>query len=144
MLNISEMVNVCFAAVCIPHIQDTNTIYPKGMYAAEDTLNELAWKAGSFMVTLVEQGETNSFSDLDAMNPVIERLTKCVLASISLSNSDKELHREMNRILGVVTGISSQRTPARLLLSTFDKAAVDECNRQLALACGIFGVRVFF
>ena len=48
----------------------------------------------------------------------------------------------MKRVLGVVTKISSQRPATRLLLSAFDKAAVDECNRQMALACGIFGVRI--
>ena len=47
----------------------------------------------------------------------------------------------MKRALDVVNRISSQRSATRLLLSAFDKAAVDECNRQMALACGIFGVR---
>ena len=47
----------------------------------------------------------------------------------------------MRRVLEVVKKISSQRSATRLLLSAFDKAAVDECNRQMALACGIFGVR---
>ena len=47
----------------------------------------------------------------------------------------------MKRVLDVVNRISSQRSATRLLLSAFDKAAVDECNRQMALTCGIFGVR---
>ena len=46
----------------------------------------------------------------------------------------------MKRVLDVVNRISSQRSATRFL-SAFDKAAVDECNRQMALACGIFGVR---
>ena len=68
-------------------VSRTNTIDSKGMYAAEDALVELARKAGSFMVTLVEQGATNGFSDSDAMNSVIEGLTKCVVTSVSLSLS---------------------------------------------------------
>ena len=53
------------------------------MYAAEDGLVELAKKAGSFMVTLVEhwQGSIVTFSDSDSMKSVIEGLTKCVLAT---------------------------------------------------------------
>ena len=47
----------------------------------------------------------------------------------------------MNRVLVVVNHISSRRPSERLLLSAFDKAAVDECNRQMALACGVFRVR---
>ena len=47
----------------------------------------------------------------------------------------------MKRALDVVNRISSQRSATRIPLSTFDKAAVDECNRQMVLACGIFGVR---
>ena len=47
----------------------------------------------------------------------------------------------MNQVLGVVKRISSQSSPTRFLLSSFDKAAIDDCNRQMALACGIFGVR---
>ena len=46
----------------------------------------------------------------------------------------------MKLVLGVVTKISSQRSATRLL-SAIDKATVDECDRQMALACGIFGVR---
>ena len=53
----------------------------------------------------------------------------------------KELHSEMKRVLDVVNRISSQKSATRLLLSAFDKAAIDECNRQMALACGLFGVR---
>ena len=52
------------------------------MYTAEDALVELAQKAGSFMVTLVdlvEQGSASTFSDPDSMNSVIEGLTKCLL-----------------------------------------------------------------
>jgi hypothetical protein len=111
------------------------------MYAAEDALVELARKAGSFMVTLVEEGSINTFSDSSSVKSVIEGLTKCVVISTSLSYSDQEFYSEMKRVLGVVTRISSQKAPTRLLLSTFDRAAVDECNRQMALACGIFGVR---
>jgi hypothetical protein len=111
------------------------------MYAADDALVELARKAGSFMVTLVEQGSIDTFSDSDPMKSVIEGLTKCVLPqSCTLSRSDKELLSDMNRILEVVNKIYSRRSPMRLLLSAFDKAAVDECNRQMALACGTFGV----
>ena len=47
----------------------------------------------------------------------------------------------MNRVLDVVNRISSQSSPTRLLLSASDKVAVEECNRQMALACGVFGVR---
>ena len=52
------------------------------MYTAEDALVELAQKAGSFMVTLVdlvEQGSVSTFSDSDSMNSVIEGLTKYLL-----------------------------------------------------------------
>ena len=144
-LNISEAVNVSFTATHISH-QNNNTIDPKNMYAAEDALVELAQKAGSFMLTLVslmEQGSPiSTFSDPDSMNSVIEGLTKCVLTPHSYTiHFDKGLHREMNRVLRVVNKISSQRLPKRLLLSASDKAAVDECNRQMTLACGIFGVR---
>ena len=45
----------------------------------------------------------------------------------------------MKRVLNVFNRISSQRSATRPLLSPFDKAAVDECNRQMVLACGIFG-----
>lgn len=51
------------------------------MYTAEEALIELAQKAGSFMVTLVEQESISSLSDSDAMKSVIEGLTKCVLIS---------------------------------------------------------------
>ena len=51
------------------------------MYATEDALIELARKAGSFMVTLVEQWSINAFSDSDSMNSVIEGLTRCVLVT---------------------------------------------------------------
>ena len=47
----------------------------------------------------------------------------------------------MNRVLEVVNKISSQRSPTRFLLSAADKAAIDGCNRQITLACGIFRVR---
>ena len=114
------------------------------MYAAEDALVELAQKAGSFMVILVEKRSISPFSDSDSINLVIEGLTKCVLTphSYIISRSDKNLHREMNRVLGVVNKISSQGLPKRLLLSNSDKAAIDECNRQMALACGIYGVSI--
>ena len=52
------------------------------MYAADDALVELAQKAGSFiviLVDLVEQGSVSTFSDPDSMNSVIEGLTKCSL-----------------------------------------------------------------
>ena len=52
------------------------------MYTAEDALVELAQKAGSFMVILVdlvEQGSVSTFSDSDSMNSVIEGLTKYLL-----------------------------------------------------------------
>ena len=117
------------------------------MYAAEDALVELAQKAGSFLVTLVdlvEQESVSTFSDPDSMNSVIDGLTKCVFTLHSLSTKYLVLtknFREMNRVLGVVKKISSQRLPTRLLLSASDKETVDECNRQMALACGIFGVR---
>jgi len=61
------------------------------------------------------------------MNSVIEGLTK-----------------EMTRVLGVVNKISSKKLPTRLLLSASDKATVDECSRQMTLACGIFGIRIAF
>ena len=51
------------------------------MYTVEDGLVELARKAGSFMVALVEQGPITTFSDSDSMNSVIEGLTKCVLTT---------------------------------------------------------------
>ena len=62
--------------------ENTNTINLKNTYAVEDGLVELARKAGSFMVTLVEQGSIATFSDSDAMNSVIEGLTKCVLITL--------------------------------------------------------------
>ena len=55
---------------------NANTIDPKNTYAVEDGLVELARKAGSFMVTLVEQGSITTFSDSDPMNSIIEGLTK--------------------------------------------------------------------
>ena len=113
------------------------------MYAVEDSLVELAHKAGSFMVNLVEQ-ESIATSDSDAMKPVIDGLTKYVLTTFMhyyFLVLTKELHSEMKRVLGVVKKISSQRSTTRLLLSASDKYAVDECNRQMALACGMFGVR---
>ena len=64
----------------------------KNMYAVEDSLVELARKAGSFMVTLVEQGSIATFSDSDAMKSVIEGLTKCVLLTTFMyyySHADK-------------------------------------------------------
>ena len=97
------------------------------------------------LVSLLEKGLVSTFSDSDSINSIIEGLTKCVL--ISHSCSAKELlvltkfYRVMNRVLGVVNKISSQRLPSRLLLSASDKVTVDECNRQIALACGIFQVR---
>ena len=96
------------------------------------------------MVTLVEEGSNVAFSDSDSMSSVIEGLTKCVLTrhiDLLLLVLTKELHSEMKRALDVVNRISSQRLETRILLSAFDKAAVDECNRQMVLACGIFGVR---
>ena len=51
------------------------------MYAPEDGLVELAKKAGSFMVTLVEQGSIATFCDSDPMVSVIEGLTKWVLTT---------------------------------------------------------------
>ena len=113
------------------------------MYAVEDSLVELAHKAGSFMVNLVEQ-ESIATSDSDAMKPVIDGLTKYVLTTFMhyyFLVLTKELHSEMKRVLGVVKKISSQRSTTRLLLSASDKYAVDECNRQMALSCGMFGVR---
>jgi len=94
------------------------------MHAADDALVELARKAGSFMVALVEEGSVNSFSHSDSMNSIIEGLTK-----------------EMNRVLGVVNEISSQRS-TRFFLSAFHKEAIDDCNRQIALACGISGIQI--
>ena len=92
-LNISEVVNVSFRCYSnihyISHVKILTHYYSiqKNMYAAEDALVELARKAGSFMVTLVslvEQGSISAFSDSDsqAMNSVIEGLTKCVLTSL--------------------------------------------------------------
>ena len=115
------------------------------MYATQSTLVELAQKAGSFMLflaSLVEQGSAMSTSDPDSMNSVIEGLTRYVLTPHSCTiRSDRRLNREMNRVLRVINRISSQGLATRTLLTRSDKAAIDECNRQLALACGIFGVR---
>jgi energy-coupling factor transporter ATP-binding protein EcfA2 len=98
------------------------------MYDVEEALIELARNAGYFMVTLVEQGAIAALSASDSMNSVIDGLTS-----------------EMQRVLGVVNKISAQRSLAtRFLLSSFDKAAVDDCNRQMALACGIFGIHLAF
>ena len=114
------------------------------MHAAEDALIiDLAQMAGPFMATLVEKGSINT-SDSDSMKSAIEGLTMCVfkhLCTISHSDKERHRHREMNRVLVVVNQISSQRLPKRTLLSAFYKAAVDECNRQIAVACGVFGVR---
>ena len=51
------------------------------MYAVEDALVELARKAGSFMVTLVEQGSITTFADSDSMTSAIEGLRECVLTT---------------------------------------------------------------
>ena len=142
-LTLSETVNVSFRAILF-RMLDTNIIDPKNMYATEDALIELARKAGFLMVTLVEQGSIDAFSDSDSMNSVIGGLTGCVLQlphSCTVPLSYRELHRDMKRVLEVVNRISSRNSPGRFFLSDFDKAAVDECNRQLTLACGIFGVR---
>ena len=81
-LNISEVVNVSFGATYILPCKITkNTIDSKNMYAVEDALVELARKAGSFMVTLVEQGSITTFADSDSMCSVIEGLKKCVLTT---------------------------------------------------------------
>lgn len=94
-------------------------------YFADDALIELAQKAGFFIVTVVELASIISL-DTDLIKSVIEGLTK-----------------GMNRVLGVVRRISSQRT-ARRLLSAPDKAAVDDCNCQMVLACGVFGIQIAF
>ena len=57
------------------------------MHAVEDSLVELARKAGSFVVTLVEQGLMAT--DSDSMNSVVEGLTKCVLTTFKYYYSDK-------------------------------------------------------
>jgi len=95
------------------------------MYGVEDALIELAQKAGSFLMTLVEQGSIAAFFDCDPMNAVIEGLAS-----------------EMKRVLGIVNKIASQRTTTRFFLSSFDKEAVDDCHRQMALACGMFGIHI--
>ena len=51
------------------------------MYGVEDALIELARKAGSFMVNLVEQGSIATYYDCDSMKAVIEGLTRCVLTT---------------------------------------------------------------
>ena len=76
-LNISELVNVGCNDAC--PADNRKLINLKNMYPAEDALIELAKKAGSFMVTLVEHGSIGSLSDCDAMKSAIEGLTKCVL-----------------------------------------------------------------
>ena len=53
----------------------------------------------------------------------------------------KELFSEMKQVLDVINRIYSQRSATHLLLNTSNKAVVDECDREMALACGIFGVR---
>ena len=63
-------------------MQNTNTIDLKNTDSVEYGLVELARKAGSFMVTLVEQGSIATFSDSDCMNLVIEGLMKCVLITL--------------------------------------------------------------
>ena len=55
-----------------------------------------------------------------------------------LSLFDKELYREMNRVL---EPISSQRTVKPRFLNASDKMVVDGCNKQIELACKKFGVR---
>ena len=57
------------------------------MHPVDDRLVELARKAGSFMVTLVEQGSIATFSDSDTMNSVVEGLMKCVLTTFIYSFS---------------------------------------------------------
>ena len=47
----------------------------------------------------------------------------------------------MNRVLGVVKKISSQRLPTRFILSASDKATIEDCNRQMTQAFGLYGVR---
>lgn len=58
------------------------------MYAVEDCLVELARKAGSFMVTLVELSSiatgTEDASDSNSMISVIEGLMKCVLITFTM------------------------------------------------------------
>ena len=54
------------------------------MCGTEDSLIELARKAGSFMVTLVEHGPIDTFSESDPMKSAIEGLTKCVLTHVNV------------------------------------------------------------
>ena len=49
------------------------------MYAVEDAFVELARRAGSFLLTLVEQ--QSILGPDSGMNSVIEELEKCVLAT---------------------------------------------------------------
>jgi hypothetical protein len=51
-------------------------IDPQDMFTVESGLIDLAQKAGSFMVILVEQGSINKFSDSDSMKSAIDGLTK--------------------------------------------------------------------
>ena len=53
-------------------------IDPQDMFTVESGLIDLAQKAGSFMVILVEQVSINKFSDSDSMKSAIDGLTKCV------------------------------------------------------------------
>ena len=62
------------------------TLSTKEMNTTEDALIELARTAGSFVVTLVDQ-DSISCADPDAAKPIIEGLTKFVLASNFLSLS---------------------------------------------------------
>ena len=61
------------------------------------------------MATLVplKKGSVRTFSVADS---VIEELTKCVLNNVllSTSNSDKEVRREMNQVLGFLIHNESQ------------------------------------
>ena len=142
-LKISKSLNVRFdtADISLFTCRMLTILIQKNTYFADDTLIELAQKAGLFIVTVVELASIISLSDTDLIKSVIEGLTKCVLASDFLSLVlTKNFHREMNRVLGVVRRISSQRT-GRRLLSAPDKAAVDDCNCQMVLACGVLGVR---
>ena len=65
-------------------MQNTDTIDSKDMYGTEDSLVELARKAGSFMVTLVEHRSIDTVSESDSMKSAIEELTKCVLTHVNI------------------------------------------------------------
>jgi hypothetical protein len=139
-LNISKILNVRFDIRRHLTCRMLTILIQKKTYFADDALIELAQKAGFFIVTVVELASIISL-DTDLIKSVIEGLTKCVyLPRIFSLVLTKNFHRGMNRVLGVVRRISSQRT-ARRLLSAPDKAAVDDCNCQMVLACGVFGVR---